>query len=371
MSFSKKRSVFLPALVLALIATPAIADVQTELKKTATDFYGADFNEPAPESLIGRYLSETGAQTVVRSFLTAPEGSQMPLSKLGPKKLVVAVSARSFPAFAKYFFGSQLLHFVHSDVPRHDYVGSYEGIRGTPWGGQHFEEFKFTRAGDFVVPILLTPDEGVRAHAYFELAKVDGNLAFFPGALKNDKSEPYAASNMNNCSAWLANMPIGAELVDHYDFWSGTNDGSSPSSSYLKAYSQALNTAPMTYIDKEVWQERRVEVKRWWKKKPDIKIVKEKVIVKVPDPNRKQYAPLTEKLKKLANDVWTIPGHQLLGDLIGQHDARLRGEFDNMGWAGYTMLGSVNTVRSPVVFIFVDDHQKVIDPAFKLMITPF
>lgn len=314
--------------VIALSIAQAGSQLAISSEKTLEEMriltYGPDPLHPAPESLLGRYLAETGATTVIRTFLRAPAGSIHPPSVPGPEKLVVAVSDRSFAAFSRYFSAEHLL--IHYHTPRQNtLVLAFKGRMGSY--ANHNRAMDFGTVGTLLMPILFSEAESHALTKYFNLASVDSLVVREPWILKNSSGEAYAPYDgyAGQCTYWLGNIPVGAQLSDAYEHASATDpDATHPISKRLVDYSLIVkNGRPQT---------------------------------------------LTRRESEMLHLVWSVPGRQQLGELLGQREAKLRGELANPGWAAYTLLGSVSTDRVPVVFRFVADHTLPIDPTFDPLI---
>lgn len=286
------------------------------LNDAARELYGTNLKRPAPNSLVGKYLAETHAKTLVRRFLSAPEGNVTPPSRLGDEKLVVAVSPDTIDAFRKYFSVKNLLIFFHE--PReHTLITGFKGNRGMY--GQHRDPIRFTAPDTLLIPVLLSDAEGERTDHFFNLAELSFNLALYPWTLVDADQNPYsAASDFQDCTSWFGNIPLGDQLVDQYRFPKRDDEnGTQPHTQKLRPYSQILN-----------------------------------------------FGPIPQEWNDAVRKVWTVPGRATLSEVLNQTTANFRGEFANPGWIAYTLLGSVKADRIPVIFIYVNDHEQPIDPNF-------
>ncbi len=284
--------------------------------------HGKDYLQPSKESLLGKYIAETGAQTITRKFWRAPDGSRLPPHELGPARLIVPVSQATFPLFKKYFSSIHFLHLLHE----HGNRVAFEGMRsgGDNWSGQNLDvEFQFPGNGKITSPMILSSSEGLRAKKYFQLARLfpgqyrdQSNLARYPWYLRGAERGAYCGAGAwaTGCGTWIGNMPIGDELVDEYYFPAGDADGDG-----------AIHPKLQNYVTKDL-----------------------------------NLKPETEALLR---EVWTVPGHKQLAEILDK-GANRRGEFENAGWTSITFLGSASPKRVPVVFLFVDDVKKKPDPEF-------
>jgi hypothetical protein len=252
--------------------------------------------------LIGKYISETGAATVIRSFSLGPGKNGQ-----GPRRLVVALSAETFPIYQKYFTREEfLIPFGHAHLVHNGKVHSYthSGI-----------EFRFTHHLNTPLPlVLLKTSEARRAAQFFELyakLKLTSGGPWHHAAAKPWMLPGYcAAGGYDNCTHWIGNMPLGDELVDEYTFPACFEAGGdrAPRTQKLMPYEH-------------------------------------------PDP--------------LMHEVWSVPGHQQFADMIGQRDANLHGEFASPGWVITTILGPTSVERVPIVFVIVADHKAPIPADFE------
>lgn len=306
--------IVLTGVVEAALANATVSDI-------ARRTYGSSIHNPDPESLVGQYLRQTGAKSVVRRFLTAPPGTTLPPSQPGPEKLVVAVSAKTWPQFLSLFSTKNYLYHVH--YPQQSTLRvAFNGLMGTY--AEHRDRFQVGTAWTLLIPILVSDSEGDRLITYFELGKRNYEFAREPWRFIDDQSQPYSPKDgWNNCTSWLGNIPMGDQLVDEYIYASYNDvDGSRPNIQKLRPYTRTKEGA------------------------------------------------LSGEIGDLVRRVWTVPGHQQLAEVLGLRLPNLRGELANPGWMAYTFLGTVSVDRNPVVFVFVQDEQQPLDPNFDSRITP-
>ncbi len=306
------------SLLALLVSTgSAFATEDLTLDQVQKRLHGGDVTKPAPDSEVGKYLAETGASWVVRKFENAPVGNEIPKYALGEEKLVVAVSEATFEAFKKHFTSQNYMYQFYEPNDMKLTV-AFEGKRGTE--GMLRDDLIYTIPGTLMIPILLDSQEGARAKQFFTLAGMDSRDAASPWRLRNEKNEPYSAmSSFLGCTHWFGGIPIGNDTVDAYVFPHGEDDENG-----LKP-----NTKKLTDF----------------------------------------VTPgMNEELSKLLHQVWTVPGHKQLGEIL-KPDAFRRGEFANTGWVAYTLLGSVKTDRVPVVFLLVEDEKAPLAADFKVQIS--
>ncbi len=310
-------------LSIPLCAPSVIAEEKTlTLPEVASLVHGGDPLKPSAESLIGKYIHETGAQTLVRRFWTAPEGSLNPKRELGPKRLVVTVSDETFKVFKKYFSSKHFLFYLneHAGYAAFEGRASRNQEYNDMWQGENLQvEFKGVPLYHMVTPILLSSTEGARAENFFELAKRTSriyrdNPARSPWYLKAKDGGGYCSRSLwyAGCATWFGNMPLGDELVDAYYFDSGDGDGTQPLAQPLKDYETKI---------------------------------------------------YDEETAALIRKVWTVPGHKQLSEMLNPMGNR-RGEFDNGGWTTYHLLGGGSIERIPVTFFFVKDVRNPLNEDF-------
>ena len=309
----------LPVLGLAMAMFQGLAFAEDlTLDQVQKDLHGGDLTRPSPDSLIGKYLAETGASTVVRKFANAPVGNEIPKYALSEDRLVVAVSENTFPVFKKYFSSMNMMYQVYEPNDMKLTVG-FEGKRGTE--GMNRDDMTFTVSGTLMIPILLDSQEGARARNFFKLADKNSRYAANPWFLRSANNEPYSAmSAFMGCTHWFGGMPIGNNTVDAFNFPHGDEDPTGD--------------------------------------KPNTKKLVDYVVPEAFSP----------EMKQLIRDVWTVPGHQQLGEILAPSSFR-RGEFANPGWVAYTLTGTVKTDRIPVIFLLVDDEKAPLPADFKVQIS--
>lgn len=258
-------------------------------------FYGNNALKPTETSLIGQYLALTQAQTKIMQF-PAVHGKP----ELGPAKLVVTVSAESFEQFKSIVLSNN--HFMtvvgHANVIHNGSFYSYGGTKS---------DIRATGIGTPFPLLLVKTTEAQRLTRYMELT-TDPNYKDWYG--NNPLKKPWYLENYcarggyECCTHWLGNIPIGDKLVNEYSFPGKVDHGAGelPRSQPLKEY---------------------------------------------------QIDPNNENLK----NVWKVPGHQQLSNLIGQKEANDIGEMASPGYVIHTLMGPTKAAYVPVVFIMTADHK--------------
>lgn len=282
----------------------ALGDMSFE--ETKELYHGGNPLKPSSDSLIGKYLSETGASTTVKAFPLTPGGTE-----LGPERLVVSVSESAFASYQKYFKRHDSLSVIgHAYVIHDGKLSSYihKGV-----------DMRLPSVGNTLPTVLLKTSEADRTTQYLRVmtSMQGGGYSWDSVAMQPWKLDGYCAVGAYvNCTHWIGNMPIGDRLVDEYSF-PGAMD------TYAQNHLATNDAAP--------------RVAKLAPYKSDDVLLKR---------------------------VFKVPGHEQFADVIGQHDANMRGDFANPGWVIHTLLGPTSSDRVPVVFLVTPDHKAPIDPKF-------
>jgi hypothetical protein len=279
-----------------------------ELAEVRELYVGANPLSPTPDSLVGRYLAESGATSLVRRFPVEPGSQQM-----GPERLVVAVSAESLPLFKKYF--TRPTHFSvtgHNFVTHNGKVSSHSS---------RFADFRLP--GTAHTPLsatLLKTTEAERMDNYFRLLKETMGTG---GSWGNPAMQPWrmpgycATSAYGTCTQWIGNVPVGDRLVTSYRY-----------------------PGP---------------VDRYGTRLPN-------------DTGGPREAPLAPYAggTPLFRRVWKAPaGNEQLAYVLGLGAQNERAELTNPGWVISSLLGPISQERVPVVFVVEPNHRTPIPADFK------
>lgn len=282
--------------------------------------HGGSPLKPKADSLLGRYLEETGAATLVRRFPVGPDSSE-----LGPMRLVVALSERSFRAYAKYFTGQNFLTHVHTPDQGTLHI-AFEGQYGSY--GSLTRTMRTPQEGTLMPSILLKSTEGSRASLYFDVSRSigGGDPMLEPWTL-----EGYCAmGGYNSCTHWIGNIPLGDKLVSAYRF---------PGKVDAHAYNQVS---------------------------PGVQV---KPLQQYPlDPASSNLT--AEQITRLRR-VWKVPGNEQLADAVGLGPQNVKGELANPGYVAFSLVGRASTERVPFVFVVVPDHRAPIRRGFDLQISAY
>lgn len=278
---------------------------EMELTEVHELVHGGDLFHPSPDSLLGKYLAETGAQMVVRSFSQTGQDT----GEQGQQKLVIAVSEQSFPIYQKYFGRQEFMVHTHSPSQGTLYIG-FNGASYS-WGGGG-QALRAHGAGSLWPHIMLKTTEAERAANYFALHTQNVNLAMRPW----ESMPTYCAVGAyTSCTHWFGNLPIGDRKVTEYRF-PGFID--QYASNHIPDFrnNPAGDAAPR---------------------------------VKPLEPHSNPDA--------LVKMVFQAPGHEQLAGILDTMPQQEAGEYANPGWVLLTLTSRVGFDRVPFVFYFVTDHR--------------
>jgi hypothetical protein len=294
---------------------------------------GSDPLRPSKQSLVGQYLAQTGAATMVRRFPVAPDSTV-----LGPERLVVAVDMKTITAFKRLIAQSEN-YFGQLHTPLQGTLRVAHGGSAGTYGALD-GSLRMPSHGTMLPLVVLSTSEGGRMTRYFELGRaaqsgmlgVDSyDWSLSDSALKPWSLEGYCARGAYaSCTHWIANIPIGDRLVTEYSFpgW--------------------VDHDPYT---PEEWRGPQSPEPR----------------VALLDPYGLSGAGSMGR--ELIMDVWSVPGHQQLADVLGVTEQALAAELTNPGWVAITMTARVPQERLPVVFLFVADAKAPIAPDFDTQVS--
>jgi hypothetical protein len=292
---------------------------EMELSEVQELVYGKKPLKPSPGSLLGKYISETGAKTMVRTFSTTAEEN----GPQGPPKLVVALSAKSFPIYQKYFGRPEFLVHTHGPQQGTLYVAHDENVYN--WNGNQ-GDLRFPAEGSLWPHILLKSSEAERTRNYFALHLEDTQFAMRPW----EKYPKYCAEGAyTNCSHWIGNLPIGDKLVSAYRYPGYVDD-------YAANHIQGFE-----------------------RKKAEDQAPRVKTLVPY------------EAENELEQMVYKAPGHQQLAGVIGIMRQQDRAELANPGFVLVTLTARAPTERVPFMFYAVADHRAPIARNFDRQAQPY
>jgi hypothetical protein len=292
---------------------------EMELVEVQELTHGGDPLHPTPDSLLGKYIAETGAQTVIRTFsqTVAENGPQ------GTEKLVVAMSANSFATHQKYFGNQNFL--IHTHGPQQGTLYVAFDNKTYSWAGDR-GDLRFSQVGSLWPHILLKTTEVERTRNYFALHSKNVGLAMRPW----DSLQNYCARGAyNSCTHWIANLPIGDKKVDEYRY-----------PGFVDNY--AANHLP-DYVQ---------------------------------DP-AKDAAPRVKALEPHGNPdplvqmVYQAPGHEQLAGVLSLMPQQEAAEFANPGYVLLTLTSRTETDRVPFVFVITNDHQEPLTADFNRIVHPY
>ncbi|MCB0351775.1 MAG: hypothetical protein KDD38_11365, partial [Bdellovibrionales bacterium] len=273
--------------------------------------YGADPLNPSAESLLGQYIKETGAATLVRTFPQTGKARRQ-----GTPKLVVAISSETAKKYHKYFDKPEfLLHYHYPEQGTLQF--GQAGVIGS-YGSLSRNDFvRFTELGTIVPHIVLKTTEAGRARNFFRLGARNIEIALTPWLLTG-----YCAmGGYSSCTHWVGNIPIGDEKVESYTF-PGKID---------------------RFAHNEV------------SKKPQTQILQ----------------PYNDYVDdKNLTSVWTVPGHMQLWEVLGLRGPQIGGLLASPGFVAHVLSARTSVERVPVVFLVVKDHKAPIPANFPMWTNP-
>lgn len=308
-------------------------------------FVGAGSAGFSGESLIGQYIAQSQAAATLVRFRRGfkaglnTKGRELflfdPDSELSDWRLVVPVSARSFPRFKRLVLSENVLLHLHTPaqgtlkLAHRGLVGSY---------GRLTNPIRMPEQGSFAPAIIFSTQEGQRLTQYFRLAEVSG-VAREPWHLPG-----YCATGgYDSCTHWIGNIPVGDKLVDRYVFPGAMDEHAYNSISRSEARDRAPRNRllrPYSSEDLAEFDDRSSDHSEDW-------------------------------FEALVRRVWRVPGRQQLAEVLGLQPQNLRGELANPGFVALSLLGPAKSERVPVVFVFVDDHREAIPKHFDWQISAY
>jgi hypothetical protein len=254
--------------------------------------------------LIGKYVAESGASVKV---MDVPDMTGK--RRYAEKKLFVAVSAESFKLFQKYFSGRTFLSSLgHGAVLQGQRVVDV-------WGGSN--ELRAMREFTPLPMVILKPSEGERLNRYLDTATMDryrnwDNALKQPWRLLDKDGKPYVhVGGYKCCTNHFGNIPIGDKLVESYALPLVNEWGDNPN-----------------FVAQPI---QRYKLLRW-----------------------------ENEAESALKNIWTVPGHQQLSNVLGHEHANVNGEYASPGWVIQSLMGETGTDRAPVIFIFMNNHKSEI-----------
>ena len=290
---------------------------ELSLAETQAMYFGSNPLAPSAESWLGKYISETGAATLVRQFETAPGSGDF-----GVARLVVSVDAQSMPAWIKYFGNEHFFGQLHTPnqgtllVTFNNHTASWSGANRT-------NAMRMPTVDSFAPLMILSSTEGGRMERYFTYGKDWDSFQRIRNPWEN--AEYCATGAYGSCTHWFGNIPIGDRLVTEYKLpgWVDYDPYTPPALRGPQDPSPRIETL---------------------------------------NPYRR--AESDETLR----EVLRYPGHEQLSTLMGLERQQLGAELANPGWVAISVLGHAPQSRVPVVFRFVADAKAPLAEDFNLMI---
>jgi hypothetical protein len=271
-----------------------------------TMVYGTNPLEPSAESVLGRFIAETGAQTGRFSFGTQPGLS----GPRGNERLYVKLDPNTFPIYLNYFKTRDYFMHIHTPgqgtlmIGFNGEAGSYAQMTGGA--------IRAPQDGTIMPHIILSTTESQKLENVFNSSRLGLNTY----AQQPWQMPGYCATGgYASCTHWFGNLPIGDNLVDTYRF-----------PGYVDSYasnhvSTGDDAAP------------RIQALADYTQTP-------------------VYLGLSPVQKVAYSLVWKTPGYEQMSDVLGLQTANLAGELANPGYVALKLIGEAPIDRVPVVFVY-------------------
>jgi hypothetical protein len=289
-----------------------------------------------PDSILGRYLAESGALLQRRSFTEKGTMAAGQVPRTGKRRYVVPVDAANFELFKKYF--SNEFHQTYSVFGHAHPI--WEGKLLYQMGGFQVQDFNFPGKNAPLPLVLLKTTEGQRMQNFITaFQKIGRNTNQQPNFGRQGWDNPARApwsyipavgggrymevrSKYSCCVQYQGNIPIGDRLVTKI----------------------TLPSAGIPEPGQNAWNVMDVPVE---------------VDLHPPDYSN---APDLEPVK----NIWTYPLHEPFSAVLGLAQNNGQGEFASSGWLIQTLMVSAPLDRVPFVIIFTDNAKAKLDPNLPL-----
>ncbi|MFZ4714236.1 MAG: hypothetical protein ACOYL6_11005 [Bacteriovoracaceae bacterium] len=300
---------------------------ENNLAEVTELFHGGNALAPTADSILGKFLAKHGVTPITRAF---PRGPEAIYPGVGQEKLVVPVDETMFADFAELMKDQHIFAHYHSPnqgtlmVLHENQVFHWNGKSNKPFSAMSFYP------GTLFPTIFMSSTEAQRMNQY--------TRALATEKLKLFAQQPWrlngycAMSGYDSCTHWVANIPIGDEVVGAYTM-PGRVDHSA---------SNSIN--PDRELDK---------------------LPRTQELVNYEIPGGRYLTPLE---KELIERVWKVPGNKQLAYVLNLGKAQERSELANPGWVAYTFLSRLKSDRAPVVFVMVENAKVPLAPDFNLQI---
>lgn len=170
-------------------------------------YMGNDVGAIAADSLIGKYLSETGAKIKIIRYPIKP-GS----TTLGEPKILISVSQDSLESFKKIIDQPYSMSVLgHANVLHRGNIFTFGGEKSA---------FRLPSVNTPLPFLMMKTSESERFSRYMELAIERAPNESWNGTVKVPWKLPgyCATGGYTCCTHWLGNVPIGDLRVDTYKF---------------------------------------------------------------------------------------------------------------------------------------------------------
>ncbi len=318
-----------------------------------------------PETLLEKFMFEAKDQLGGRlpevfksSFVKGPGNTELENEK-GPERIFVSLDSRTGPIYAKYFLlnNPQVLTHFHTEQ------------QGTLWIAHMGKKMTYAQmdgdidgarlgnnSGLILPAILFSSNEGSRINNYFQLGTLSGSKRSKYGwAYTNVKTkdngeteiERYckAVGGYKSCTHWIGDIPVGDKIVKKV-MYPGNYDIDRYGSLFSPEIPDNKKELPR-YGKVQTYNAINLQASygNWFS----------------PEIENNTLIGNDTRLDRLTRIVWQQnQSPAQMWQVLGLKDAQIRGELANPGYVLYSLLGSADNKRVPVVFITRPDSTQPI-----------
>lgn len=194
------------------------------LKEVQKLYIGNEVGAIAVDSLIGKYISETGAKTKKIRYPTKP-GS----TTLGQEKILIAVSANSLEQFKKILEQPYSMSVLgHAHVLHRGNIITHGAAKS---------EFRLPSVNTPLPFLMMKTSESERLNRYMNVVVERQNESWYGTTKQPWKLQGYCAQGgYDCCTHWLGNIPLGDLRVDEYKFPGNFENNQGPQIQKLATY---------------------------------------------------------------------------------------------------------------------------------------
>lgn len=307
---------------------------EMELDELQELVHGGNPLKPTPESLIGQYLSRTGATTLKYRFpTTAKVGDQY--KTFGEPKLVIAVSAASAAIYHELFSRPEFL-LQHHTPNQGTLMTVHNKVYGSYLDRDSVHDLTQVHSEGAILPHILLPSQ--EANRMLLISEMGSRYSFLRESWK--VCPGYSPmGGYGSCTHWFGNLPVGRTIVrdakhpGKIDQWASNAVSESPQIGPFGSYTmeEFIRNAEISMGAQST------EMRTW----------------------ANEVIPL----------VWNNNGqgaNMSLSEMLGPKElqANLDGEYANPGYVVHRLTGNVGNDWVPFVIRVVLNHQKAMDPKF-------